>query len=147
MTFAQIVGFTLQASIFLVVFSIGLEASPGDFNYLFRHPAVFVRSVFSMNIVMLAFALAAGLAFDMHPAVKIALVALAVSPVPPLLADKKRAAAGSEDYLLGIVSAAAVAAIFIIPLTMELLGWILGAELHMPIGPIVFVVFISLFAP
>ncbi len=147
MTLAQVVGFALETSLSLIVFAIGLESSPREFSYLLKYPGLFARAIFSMNIVMPAFAIAAGLLFDIHPAVKIALVAFAVSPVPPHLAEKRKNIDGSADCMLGLIMAVATTAIFIIPLTMELLGWIFGAELHMPVSKVVSIVFISLFAP
>jgi hypothetical protein len=49
---------------------------------LLRNPGKLVRSLFSMNLVMLAAAVAIALLFPL--VVKAALVALALPPVPPI---------------------------------------------------------------
>ena len=58
MTFVQIIALAIKASMFLIVFAIGLNATMKDFNYVLRHPALLVRSLLSMNVIMLVFAVA-----------------------------------------------------------------------------------------
>ena len=82
MTLAQLIPLVLQASLALSVFSLGLSASRGDGLYLFRHPKQLAKSLVSMNLIMLIFAIVVVALFDLHPAVKIALVALAALPGP-----------------------------------------------------------------
>ena len=80
---ASIILLVLKASIILSVFAIGLKATFEDTTYLFRRPPQLVRAVLSMNVLMPLLAVLLSLTFDLHPALKIALVAIAVSPVPP----------------------------------------------------------------
>src|SRR5262245_990881 len=88
----------LKASVFLNVFALGLDARPQDMVYLFRNPGRLARSLLSMFVVMPLFAVMLASAFDLHPAVKIALVALAVAPIPPLLPKKLMKAGGRSSY-------------------------------------------------
>ena len=80
----------ISVSMFLVVAVIGMNASLGQLTYLFRRPGLFIRSILSMNVVMLAFALAISAWLDPPPAIKIGLVGLAISPVPPFLRRSSR---------------------------------------------------------
>jgi hypothetical protein len=66
-----LIAFAVKASVFLNVLALGMRAGAAG------------PSVFAMNVLMPLFAVA--LAFDLEPVVKIALMALAVSPVPPML--------------------------------------------------------------
>src|SRR5215470_11000596 len=109
MTLMLVIKLAIMASVFLLVFAIGLKATLRDFNYLFRHPGLLARSLLSMNGVMLLFAIAVAALFNIHPAIKIALVTLAVSPVPPILPTKQEKAGGSESYAIGLLSAGAAA--------------------------------------
>ena len=119
MTLADIISLTLKVSIILTVFSFALQATFADATYLFRHPGKLFRAVLSMNVVTLvAAALLVGL-FDLNPAVKIALVALAVSPVPPFLPKKQFKAGGSSEYTIGVLTAAALLAIVTVPVSLE----------------------------
>ena len=52
MTAEQVLGLGLQGSIMLTVLGFGLGATFRDANYLFRHPALLLRCVLSMSVVM-----------------------------------------------------------------------------------------------
>jgi BASS family bile acid:Na+ symporter len=84
-----------------------------------------------MNVVMPLFALALAMTFDIHPAVKIALVALSVSPVPPLFSHRALKA-GGRDYTFGLLVAIAVMAIIVIPVAMEIFERLTRVPLQMP---------------
>jgi BASS family bile acid:Na+ symporter len=79
-----------KISIMLNVLALGLKAAPDEATYLFRHPGELRRSFLSMNVIMPLTALALGLSFDLKPAVKIALVALSVSPIPPVFPSRTK---------------------------------------------------------
>ena len=83
MDLAAIIPVAIRTSIFLIVFALGLGARLEDALYLFRRPAQLARSLLAMNVIMPVVAAALAAAFNLYPAVKIALLALAVSPLPP----------------------------------------------------------------
>jgi bile acid:Na+ symporter, BASS family len=85
MDMTAIILLALKTSIMLVVFGIGLRATFADATFLFRHAGLLARSFLSMSVLMPLIALLIGVSFDLHPAVKITLVAISVSPVPPIL--------------------------------------------------------------
>jgi BASS family bile acid:Na+ symporter len=64
----------LKTSIVLNVLALGLGAHLADALSLIRRPADLVRAFVSMNVAMPLFALALVVMFNLHPAVKIALV-------------------------------------------------------------------------
>jgi bile acid:Na+ symporter, BASS family len=147
MTLAQIIGFAINASMFLIVFALGLRATFDDMTYLFRRPGLLVRSIISMNIIMLAVAVVLSLLFNLHPAIKIALVTLAISPVPPVLPGKQEKAGGSASYTIGLLAAAAVVSIIIVPVAIGFLGSSFNIDMHEPASAIASVVFISIIVP
>jgi BASS family bile acid:Na+ symporter len=122
MTSAAFIRLTVEVSLALTVLDIGSRSRPGDATWLFRRPALLGRSIVSMYVVMPLFALATAYAFNLHPAVKIALVALAVSPVPPILPNKQIKAGGSKSYAIGLLVAASVIAIVFVPLVVWLVA-------------------------
>jgi bile acid:Na+ symporter, BASS family len=146
-SFAVLIAFAVKASIFLNVLALGMSARPGDALYLLRRPALLVRSVFAMNVLMPVFAVALTLAFDLPPVVKIALLALAVSPVPPMLPHRELKAGGHASYTIGLLAAAALLAIVLTPLTITVLGRILDKEAHAPVGRVAALVTTSVLAP
>ena len=126
----------LQASIILSVFAIGLKATFADATFLFRRPGHLVRALLSMNVLMPLTALAVDAPFDLHPAVKIALVVIAVSPTPPILPKKALKAGGTEAYTIGLLVAAAALSIVVIPLSMEMFERLTGVSLVMRAGAV-----------
>src|SRR5262249_11140275 len=98
----------LVASVMLIVCSLGLKATLRDATYLFQRPLQFTRSLLAMFIIMPVLAGILVYALSLPPAVEIAFVALAVSPVPPILPKKALTAGGSRSYALGLLVAAAI---------------------------------------
>jgi BASS family bile acid:Na+ symporter len=100
-----------------------------------------------MNVLMPLMALAVGAPFDLHPAVKIALVVIAVSPTPPIFPKKALKAGGTEAYTIGLLVAAAVLSVVVIPLSMKVLAAITGVTLAMPARSVAVLVLITILAP
>ncbi|MGE3876010.1 MAG: bile acid:sodium symporter family protein [Parvibaculaceae bacterium] len=147
MTLTDLIHLAVAISMALIVFALGLNASWRDAASLFTRPVVLARSLLSMNIIMLLLAVAAAAAFDLPPAIEIALGALALSPVPPILPMKQEKAGGSVSYTVGLVTAAALCSIIIVPALMALLGTIFEIE-NAPLMPrVASVVFTSVIIP
>ena len=129
MKMAEIILLILKASIVLSVFAIGLKSTFQDTTYLFRRPAQLVSAVVSMNVVMPLLAVILGLVFDLNPALRIALIAISVSPVPPIFPNKAFKAGGTETYTIGLLTAAAILSVILIPIAMEIVVRISNAPL------------------
>jgi BASS family bile acid:Na+ symporter len=61
-------------------------------------------------------------AFTLRPSVEIVLVALAISPIPPLLPGREEKAGGNASLGLGLMVIVGVLSIVILPAALELLG-------------------------
>src|SRR6267154_4485042 len=136
MNLATLVPIMLKISVALNVFGLGLRTDLSDLTYLVRTPRVFLRSMVSLFVIMPLFAVSLALLFDLSPAVKIALVALAVSPIPPILPKKELKAGGRQEYAISLLVSASVLATILLPLSMTLLGSIFGVPLQMTAGTI-----------
>jgi bile acid:Na+ symporter, BASS family len=113
---------TIKASLVLTVLGVGLHSTPRDAAYLFRHPGLLAKTLVAMNVVMPLFALWLAVVFTLEPAVKLALVALSLSPVPPFLPPKVAKSGGEAAYNVGLLAAVSLFAIAIIPVSVHLLG-------------------------
>ncbi len=120
MDLASLLPLAIKASILLMVLAIGMNANWQDALYLFRHPWLLIRSLLSMSVIMPLVAAGLVVAFDLPLAVKIGLVALAVSPVPPILPKKELKAGGHASYAIGLLVAIGVLAIVTVPITVTL---------------------------
>jgi bile acid:Na+ symporter, BASS family len=147
MNLQSLIPLVLKASIFLTVFALGLQASFADATFLFRRPRLLIRGFFAMNVIMPALALFLALSFHLNPAVKIALVALSVSPVPPFFPKKGLKAGGKEDYTIGLLVATVVLAIVAIPITMVVFERVIGLPLSMSVMSVATIVFMTALAP
>jgi bile acid:Na+ symporter, BASS family len=117
---AELIKFGILASVFLTVLGMGLAATWNDATYLLRKPTLLARSLFSMFVVMPIICVSAALLFNLPTAIRLALVALAISPVPPLLPQKELMAGGHGAYVISLVSIAAVLSIVFVPVITSL---------------------------
>jgi len=147
MTLGQLIQIAVSVSVFLLVFTLGLSAALEDATYLFRRPGLLLRSILSMNVLMVVFAVVLASAFDLDPAVEIAVLALAVSPVPPILPKKQEGAGGTGSYAVGLLVAAVLLAIVLVPAWIEVLGLYFGVATHMPARSIAPIVLMSAIVP
>jgi bile acid:Na+ symporter, BASS family len=119
---AQLVRVAILFSVLLIVFSFALRCTGRAATSLFRNPSLLLRSLLAMNVLLPLFAALMVAQFALRPAVGIALVALAVSPVPPFLPRKQLTLVANDDYVFGLLSASSLLAIVVAPLTDALVG-------------------------
>jgi BASS family bile acid:Na+ symporter len=132
MTSQQAVVLALQISVLLTVFGFGLQTTAHELLYLVRRPGLLARSLVAMFVVMPIAAVVLVRIFELRPAFEIALIALAISPVPPLLPKKEGKAGGQSAYGLGLMAAVSLLAIAVVPLSVEILGRYFARPLQMP---------------
>jgi bile acid:Na+ symporter, BASS family len=147
MNLTAVILLVLKVSIALNVLALGLEARLADATFLFRSPHRLGRALLSMNVLMPLFTLAMITKFSLSPAVKIALVALSVSPVPPIFPKKVLKAGGKGNYAIGLLVAAALLAIVTVPLALEIVEKLVGVPLRMPVRDVATLVFKTILAP
>jgi BASS family bile acid:Na+ symporter len=147
MTIQQLISLAIQGSMALMVFCIGLHARFADVLYLLRRTSLLVRSLLAMNVIMPAVAVAIALWLDVDHALKVALIALSVAPVPPILPGTQLKAGGRESYVVGLLSTAALVSIVLVPALAEVIGRIFGQEVRTAPSAIAWVVLTSITAP
>jgi BASS family bile acid:Na+ symporter len=130
MDVASLLPLVIRTSLVLMVVGLGLGASPGDVLYLVRRPALLLRSLLAMNVIVPLVAAALASVFALNPAIKIALVALAISPIPPALPKKQLGAGGGASYIVGLLVTAAALSIVFVPLALDVLGRMFHGELR-----------------
>jgi bile acid:Na+ symporter, BASS family len=143
----ELVPIAFKTSIFLTVLGFGLRVSAREALSMSRDRSRFVRSMLAMLVIMPAVAVFLAYSFDLHPAVKIALVGLAVSPVPPFWPKQSLKFGGDEPFTLGLLVATAALAIVVIPIWMEILQRIFAVPLRMPADSIARLVLLTILFP
>jgi len=103
------------------VFGFGLATTATDMLYVIRRPGLLARSLVAMFVIMPAIAIALAILFDFKRVVEIALVALSISPVPPLLPRREGQAGGRAPYALGLMAVLALLSIVLVPGALQVL--------------------------
>jgi bile acid:Na+ symporter, BASS family len=147
MTLHTLVLMSLVGGIVLFVFALGLTATWSEATFLFRRPGLLARSMLAMNVLTPIAAAALALAFHLPPAVKIALVALAVSPVPPFLPKKEIKAGGEASNVIGLLVASGLLAIAVVPLSLAILERVFNVPLNVSAAKIARTVGMSVVGP
>ncbi|MEJ1963148.1 MAG: Na+-dependent transporter [Gammaproteobacteria bacterium] len=130
MTFAQVVQLAIPISLTLIVMALGMRCTYDQATSLFRQPGLLIRSVLAMNVVLPIVAIALVAVTPLNLAVKVALIALALAPVPPILPNKQLKLVTHESYVYGLLVATSVLSIIIIPITMAVIARVFGREAH-----------------
>ena len=147
MTAATLVTLALRTSIFLIVFSLGLRATRVDLLYVLSRPGRLARSLLAMAVVMPLVAVGLSLGFNLHPAVKTALVALSLAPVPPILPRKEFKAGGHGSYVIGLLAAAALLSIVFIPVAEHFLRHLFDVGVDRPPTMVIWLVAVTVLVP
>ncbi|HEX5046157.1 MAG TPA: Na+-dependent transporter [Gammaproteobacteria bacterium] len=148
MTITQLISISIQGSMALMVFCVMLDARLADLVYLWRRPSLLARSLLSMNVLMPAIAIAIAFSFaDLDRSLKIALIAMSVSPVPPFLPSTEVKAGGRTPYVVGLLAVSALSSIVFVPAAAAFIGRLFGEEVHTDASKIAFIVGSSLLAP
>src|ERR1700744_6452384 len=111
MTLQSSIHLGLVISIVVTVFAVGLGVTWRDIAERFQKPSDLFRALLAMDVIMPAFALGAVAVTDLPGPVKMALILLSISPVPPLLPMKALKASGKEGGIIGLLVAAALVAL------------------------------------
>jgi len=128
MNLMLIIGIGIKLSLFLAVLSYGMQSTLDDVLYLFRRPGQLARALVSMFVVMAVFVAVLVAFFDLNPVIEIALIALAVSPVPPILPNKALKSGGSKSFTFGLLVAVSLLSVIVVPLALKFFGAVFGRQ-------------------
>jgi bile acid:Na+ symporter, BASS family len=137
----------VKLSLALMVLAIGLRSSEGDALWLIRRPGLLARSLLSINVIVPLVALAVTQAFALQPAVEVAIVALSISPVPPVLPIQTGKAGGESAYAIGLLTFDSLAAIVLVPVSVVVLAALLGGTARLAAGPVAVLMLGGVLAP
>ena len=94
---------SLKLAVGLIMFSLGLNSTMSDAAYLLHNPKLLIKSIISMNLIMPFVAVTMILTLGLKQEVNLALFALAISPIPPLLPNKALKAGGKISYTVSLL--------------------------------------------
>src|SRR5262245_64842145 len=113
MELKQLTIWALQLSILIIVFGLGLKTRIDDLLDMVRRPSLLARSLLAMFVVMPLVAVLLGRALDSRHDVEVALIALAISPLPLLIPSTLTKLSGRPSQAMEMLSAVAVLSFFL----------------------------------
>jgi BASS family bile acid:Na+ symporter len=142
-----IISYVVQASLILLVASVGLQARWRDLTSVIAKPALLVRGVVAVNVVVPAVAFVMVWALPIAPVVKVAIFVMAVSPMAPFLPAKMLKAGADARYVVGLYAAIMLLAVILVPATIALAAAISGKTISAPVGALAMLVLESVLLP
>jgi BASS family bile acid:Na+ symporter len=116
------------ATIFTVMFDLGLAITPGDFRRAWERPGPLLKSLFAVLIAVPALALLVVKCFDLARPVEFGILLMAISPGAPVALRRSLAAGGERSFAPALQIAVAILAVFAIPLWIAGLDEVYGAS-------------------
>ena len=147
MNLATLIPVLLKVSIWLIVFSFGLGLNWHDLSGLLKNPSLLLRSLFAMILVMPLFSLLMVKTFDLNPPVGVALLALALSPIPPMIPGKGLKAGGNSSYAFSLLFVAGLLSILFVPIGVKIYGLIFNRPIAIPAAAIAKIMLMAVLAP
>lgn len=147
MDFRQIVTLAVQVSIVSMVFGFGLKTRSRDLLYMIQRPGLLARCLLAVFVCMPIVGVALARVFEFRPEVEVALLALSISPLPPLLPTRETKGGGDTRFGIALIATLAVLSIVLVPAAVEVLGRIFGRPLAMAPGTVARVMLVSVLAP
>ncbi|WP_314444969.1 hypothetical protein [Massilia timonae] len=143
----ELVALALHASLLLLALGIGLDIAKGDGLYVLRRPRLLLRALLAVVVVVPLVAALLVALLPLKESVEIAIVLMAVSPLPPIVLAKEIRIGGRKPYAYGLLVAVALLSIVTVPAAVAILAWLFDA--HAAVGPleVAQLVFVSLFVP
>ena len=143
----ELVALALHASLLLLALGIGLDIARGDGLYVLRRPRLLLRALLAAVVVVPLVAALLVALLPLQESVEIAIVLMAVSPLPPIVLAKEIRFGGRKPYAYGLLVAVALLSIVTVPAAVAILDWLFDA--HAAVAPLAVaqLVFVSLFVP
>lgn len=110
------------ATVFTVMFDLGLGIVPGEFRWVFRHPALIARGLFAVLVAVPVMALLVVRAFDLPRGVEIGIVLMAVSPGAPVALRRSLGAGAHRAFAPALQIMVALLAVVSMPLSIAALN-------------------------
>jgi BASS family bile acid:Na+ symporter len=121
------------ATVFTVMFDVGLGIVPGEFLWLWRRPALMLKALFAVLVAVPAIALLVSRTLDLPRAAEVGLMVMAISPGAPVALQRSLGAGGHRSFAPGLQITVALLAVVSMPLSIAALNEVYSA--HASVGP------------
>ncbi len=106
------------ATLFVVMFDLGLAIVPGEFRWVLARPALVLRALFAALVAVPALAWLVARAFDLPRAAEVGIVLMAISPGAPVALRRSLHAGGHRSFAPALQILLALLAVVSMPLSI-----------------------------
>jgi len=104
------------ATLFIIMFDLGLAIVPGQFRWVFTRPGLLARALFCVLVAMPALAWLVARLLDLPRAAEVGIMLMAVAPGAPVALRRSLGAGGHRSFAPALQIAVAVLAVASMPL-------------------------------
>jgi BASS family bile acid:Na+ symporter len=123
-----ILSIVAAATLFAVMFDLGVAIVPGEFRWVLSRPALLLKGLFSVLVAVPALALVLTRALDLPRAAEVGIVLMAISPGAPVALRRSLGAGGHRSFAPALQIAVALLAALSMPLSIAALNEYYGAR-------------------
>ena len=113
---------TLQTSLVLALVAVGLQSRWSDLIYALSRPALVLRAVVAVNIIVPLVAVLLAELFPLEPVVKAGIILMAVAPLSPAVPVRMLKVGATPSFTVGLYVVLVLLSILIVPITLAILS-------------------------
>lgn len=147
MSTQEIILLALQLSLMAIVLSVGLQSRWSDVVYMLDRPALLVRAIVAVNVIVPAVAVALCLILSIPPSTRAGIVLMAASPLAASAPLKMLRTEAERSYVVGTYAAVILSAVVTMPATAEILKLISPHTFKVPMDLVARFVLINVLLP
>jgi BASS family bile acid:Na+ symporter len=116
------------ATVFVVMFHLGLGILPREFLWVWRQPVLMLRALFAVLVAVPLIALFVARALELPRPAEVGLVLMAIAPGAPIALQRSLGAGASRAFAPGLQVTVALLAVVSMPLSIAALDVLYGAN-------------------
>lgn len=116
------------ATLFAVMFDLGLAIVPGEFRWVVQRPVLLLKALFAVLVAVPVLALVVTRALDLPRPVEVGIVLMAISPGAPVALRRSMGAGGHRTFAPALQIAVALLAVVSMPLSIAVLNEYYSAQ-------------------
>jgi len=106
------------ATVFTIMFDLGLAIVPGEFRWVLRHPTLMMKALFAALVAVPALAWVVARALDLPRPAEVGIMLMAISPGAPVALRRSLGAGGHQSFAPALQIALALLAVVSMPLSI-----------------------------
>jgi BASS family bile acid:Na+ symporter len=135
------------ATVFTVMFVLGLRIVFGEFRWVWQHPSLVARALFAVLVAVPALAIVVTRAFDLPRSAAIGIVLMAIAPGAPVALRRSLDAGGHRSFAPALQIMLALLAVVSMPLSIAVLNEVYAGRASIEPWPLAKQVFTAQLLP